>query len=55
MKKKVRIFFSPIDINIELNDNIEEDEIERELCNIVYDERQDEFKEMAEIDFFETY
>lgn len=51
MKKKITIYLKPIEKEIELNDNLDDDERYQELCNKIFDELGDEIINKAEIDY----
>lgn len=55
MKKKIRIFFEPIEKEIEINQNIINDEraVEEELNWNVYTFREEEILNQARIDYWE--
>lgn len=53
MKKRVTIYLKPIEKEIELNDNLDEDERYQELSDIIFDRLTDELKDKVEIDYWE--
>lgn len=53
MKKKVIVYFSPVSLEIELDDNLDKDEIEQEINRQVYDVKVDEITNETVIDYWE--
>ncbi len=53
MRKRITVYFRPLETEIELPDNLEEYDIEQELNAIVYGKKMDEITDQAEIDYFE--
>lgn len=53
MKKKVTVYFSPIIFEVELENNLDEDEIEREINRQVYDIQADNLINATVIDYWE--
>ena len=52
-KKKIRIFFEPIDMEVEIPDGLDGYDEENEINEIVYGYREEEILEKAKIDFWE--
>lgn len=53
MKKTVTVYFSPVRLEIELEDNLDENEVEQEINRQVYDIQVDEIINATVIDFWE--
>ncbi len=52
-KKRLRVFFTPIELEVEISDKLDEDEKEQRLNEIVYLEKAVEITNETVIDFFE--
>lgn len=53
MKKKIRIFFTEVTKEIDIDDDIDEEDKDNYINRIVYEEETDLIKEKTEIDFWE--
>lgn len=53
MKKKVTVYFKPVNLEIELRDNLSEEEIEQEINKQIYDAQIDDITNATVIDFWE--
>lgn len=53
MKKKIRVFFEPVEISIDIDDDYEEIEAEMELTRQIYDVREDEIMNKTNISHYE--
>lgn len=53
MKRKIKVFFTTVDIELDIPDNLDEREIEEEINKQVYDKRIDEITNETMIDYFE--
>ena len=53
MIKKVTVYFTPVDVEIELDDNLDQDEIEQEINRQIYDVRVDDITNETVIDYWE--
>lgn len=53
MKRKIRVFFTTVDIELDIPDNLDEREIEEEINKYVYDKKIDEITNETMIDYFE--
>lgn len=52
-KKRLRVFFSPIELEVEISDKLDEAETEQRLNEIVYCEKAVEITSETVIDYFE--
>lgn len=55
MKKKVTIYFSPVVLEVELADNLNNYEIEEEINRQVYDIQVDDITAQTAIDYWEYW
>lgn len=53
MKKAVTVYFSPVYVEIEVDDNLEQDEIEQEINKQIYDIQIDDITNETVIDYWE--
>lgn len=53
MKKRITIYFTPISLEIELDNNLDKREIEEEINRQVYDLQADEITTDIRIDYWE--
>lgn len=53
MKKKITVYFNPVSLELELNEDLDRREIEEEINRQVYDIKTDEITREAEIDYWE--
>lgn len=53
MKKTVTVYFSPINLEIELADNLSEEEMEQEINKQIYDVQTEDITNATAIDFWE--
>lgn len=53
MKKRITVYFTPINLEIELDDNLDKREIEEEINRQVYDLQVDEITNDINIDYWE--
>lgn len=53
MKKKIRIFFEPVEISVDIDDDYDEIETEMEITRQIYDIRIDEINQETCIDYWE--
>lgn len=53
MKKKVKVYFSPVVLEVKLNDKLNQYEIEEEINRQVYIVQEDEIKNETIIDYWE--
>lgn len=53
MKKRITVYFTPINLEIELDDNLDKREIEEEIDKQVYDLQADEITNDVDIDYWE--
>lgn len=52
-KRKVVVYFKPVELEVEISDDLDKDEIEQELDKIVYYEKIDEIVNETVIDYFD--
>lgn len=52
-KKRLRVFFSPIELEVEISDKLDQIETEQRLNEIVYCEKTNEITNETVIDYFE--
>lgn len=53
MIKKVTVYFTPVDVEIELDDNLDQEEIEQEINRQIYDVQVDDITNETVIDYWE--
>lgn len=53
MKKKIRIYFTEVLKEIDIDDDLDEEDKENYINRIVYEEETDLIKEKTEIEFWE--
>ncbi len=53
MKKKIKVYYTPVEIEVELDDDLAFDEIEQEINRQIYDIRIDEINQETCIDYWE--
>lgn len=53
MKKKIKVYFSPVIVEVEIDDNLNEEEAEQEINRQVYDVQVDDITNETVIDYWE--
>lgn len=53
MKRKIKVYFTTVDIELDIPGNLDEIEIEEEINNQVYNKKIDEITNETMIDYFE--